>query len=428
VSPKIVFFALLCAVSCLASAQSINLSFADDGDRQIWIAPSLPTQAPGDSDGIRTGKSEANLPIHSEKDSETVFVWDRKSGNLASKSVRDAKSAIWVVKPEDFKSIAQVSVHIEHDEHPVAAANVDLEDGSRKQSQLLDSSCLGTVTFFGVKPGSITITVRYKVAGKDAPPVKQILEAGLERTVPIPSEEIALVEKVETVGKPANVGMPTDAVPPQTTESTSAGTAKPDSSKTAPSKEGGSFFGSLIVYLLALGAMAAAIYYAVLYVKKNPDSVGSKLEQLGVQIPKPGDDPLTNPSQIPPAAKPTPAPVQKIILDDAAPGPITPLASAPATPGAIVDPRLVSQSGDSMPIPEGDFMVGREIGLGLSLVGETTVSRKHANITRNGSQVVVKDFGSTNGTFVNGVQVHGERQLQSGDTVQFGSVRFRFEG
>jgi pSer/pThr/pTyr-binding forkhead associated (FHA) protein len=104
------------------------------------------------------------------------------------------------------------------------------------------------------------------------------------------------------------------------------------------------------------------------------------------------------------------------------------LASAPATPGAIVDPRLVSQSGDSMPIPEGDFMVGREIGLGLSLVGETTVSRKHANITRNGSQVVVKDFGSTNGTFVNGVQVHGERQLQSGDTVQFGSVRFRFEG
>ena len=193
------------------------MSFADDGDRQIWIAPSLPTQAPGDSDGIRTWKSEANLPIHSEKDSETVFVWDRKSGNLASKSVRDAKSAIWVVKPEDFKSIAQVSVHIEHDEHPVAAANVDLEDGSRKQSQLLDSSCLGTVTFFGVKPGSITITVRYKVAGKDAPPVKQILEAGLERTVPIPSEEIALVEKVETVGKPANVGMPTDAVPPQTT-------------------------------------------------------------------------------------------------------------------------------------------------------------------------------------------------------------------
>ena len=72
--------------------------------------------------------------------------------------------------------------------------------------------------------------------------------------------------------------------------------------------------------------------------------------------------------------------------------------------------------------------MGRDIGMGLSLVGESTVSRKHAQLTRTGSLVVVKDFGSTNGTFVNGVQVNGERQLQVGDSVQFGSVRFRFEG
>jgi len=66
--------------------------------------------------------------------------------------------------------------------------------------------------------------------------------------------------------------------------------------------------------------------------------------------------------------------------------------------------------------------------LGLSLVGESTVSRRHAQLSRSGGTVIVKDFGSTNGTFVNGVQLQGEKQLQVGDTVQFGSVRFRFEG
>jgi len=81
-----------------------------------------------------------------------------------------------------------------------------------------------------------------------------------------------------------------------------------------------------------------------------------------------------------------------------------------------------------MPVPEGELVVGRELGLGLSLVGESTVSRKHAVITRNGSQVLVKDCGSTNGTYVNGVQLQGEKQLQIGDNVQFGSVRFRYEG
>jgi len=72
--------------------------------------------------------------------------------------------------------------------------------------------------------------------------------------------------------------------------------------------------------------------------------------------------------------------------------------------------------------------VGREVGMGLSLVGESTVSRRHAQITRTGSTVVVQDFGSTNGTFVNGIQIQDEKQLQIGDSVQFGSVRFRFEG
>ncbi|MDR3689636.1 MAG: FHA domain-containing protein [Fimbriimonas sp.] len=430
-SPKVVFFALFCAASCLVSAQSVNLSFPEDGDRQIWAAGTAPTQPPDDSTGVRTEKSEANLPVSGAKDSDTVYVWDRKSGNLASKSVKDAKSGIWTLKAEDFKEIAQVSVHLDHDGKPVAAATVDLDDGKHKYSQLVDPSTFGTVNFFEVKPGSLTVTVHYKVKGKDATPLKQIVDMSLERPVALPAVTISLPDEVETVGAHNAKGPPAGVVPPDTQNASSAGptaSSAPEGEKKSSSSGGGagSIFGSLIVYLIALGAMIGGIYYAMMYVKRNPDSVGSKLEQLGVQIPKPGDDPLTNPSQIPAPVKSTPAPVQKIILDDAAPAP---LAAAPApSVGFVSNPRLVSQTGDSMPIPEGEFSVGRELGLGLSLVGETTVSRKHANLVRAGGQVTVIDLGSTNGTFVNGVQLQGEKQLQSGDTVQFGSVRFRFEG
>jgi pSer/pThr/pTyr-binding forkhead associated (FHA) protein len=92
------------------------------------------------------------------------------------------------------------------------------------------------------------------------------------------------------------------------------------------------------------------------------------------------------------------------------------------------EPRLVSASGDALSLDEGVLTVGREIGLGLSLINETTVSRNHAEIVRMGTSVKVRDLGSTNGTFVNGVQVTGEVELKPGDQVQFGAVRFRFEG
>ena len=415
-SPKVVFSALLVVAAGLASAQNLSFDFPDNGDRQIWVTTTVPTDAPSDTEGVRTQKSEATVPLTEQSPSAVVYVWDRKTGNLASKTLKDASAGTWTVKPGDFQSIAQVSVHVEHDGKPAAAATVDLDDGKHKTTQLLTPSNNGAVTFFGVKPGTLKITVHYKVAGKEGKPVTQLLDAALTRTDPIPSATIALADAVDTVGGgSAGTASPASASPDSSTSSSVP------SGKTK-SSSGASILGSILVYVIALGAMGGAIYYGLQYMKKNPDSVGSKLEQLGVQIPKPGDDPLTNPAPVPmPKA---PAPVQKIILDDAAPDLTAPV----ATSSLISDPRLVSQTGDSMSLPEGDLIVGREVGLGLSLVGESTVSRKHAQLTRSGNTVIVKDFGSTNGTFVNGVQVQGETSLQPGDAVQFGSVRFRFEG
>jgi thermitase len=92
------------------------------------------------------------------------------------------------------------------------------------------------------------------------------------------------------------------------------------------------------------------------------------------------------------------------------------------------EPSLISDAGIPIPLVEGEAVVGREVGLGLSLAGESTVSRRHATIVRTGPTVVVQDAGSTNGTFVNGQPVNGSVTLSPGDNLQFGSVRFRYEG
>ncbi len=414
-SPKLAFSILLAAIAVSASAQNVALTFPDSGDRQVWVSAAVPTQPPSDSDGIHALKNEASLPSGGAAATSLICVWDKKTGNLAVKSVKDAGTA-WAVQPSDFQRIAEVAVKVEHSGKPVAAASIELNDGKHQTSQLLAPSNAGQVLFFGIAPGSLKVTVHYKVGGKDGKPVTQLLDAAITRTEPIPSLTISIADAVDTVGAAAPGG--SDTAPAPSTQATSAGS----SSSAAGSGGGGNILGQILVYLLVMGAVGGGIYYALQYVKKNPDTVGSKLEALGVQIPKPGDDPLADPGPVPqPKA---PAPVQKIILDDAAPDLIAPVAASTV----ISDPRLVSQNGDSLSLPQGDLIVGREIGLGLSLVGESTVSRKHAQITRSGASVVVTDFGSTNGTYVNGVKVAGDMALTPGDAVQFGSVRFRFEG
>ena len=58
---------------------------------------------------------------------------------------------------------------------------------------------------------------------------------------------------------------------------------------------------------------------------------------------------------------------------------------------------------------------------------DVEISRQHAAITFDGSGFVVRDIGSTNGTFVNEERVGGERRLHDGDIVRVGRTSMRFE-
>lgn len=60
-------------------------------------------------------------------------------------------------------------------------------------------------------------------------------------------------------------------------------------------------------------------------------------------------------------------------------------------------------------------------------IAEPSVSSHHAEIILKGSDVVVKDLNSTNGTFINGEKVT-EAVLKPGQVLKFGQVELRLEG
>lgn len=90
------------------------------------------------------------------------------------------------------------------------------------------------------------------------------------------------------------------------------------------------------------------------------------------------------------------------------------------------EPFLVSisgrETGKAIPLKGKDFKVGREVGCDLML-DNPHISRFHAEIFWKGSQLFIKDLGSTNGVFVNGRKI-AEEPLHNGDKVLFGTQMY----
>ena len=86
---------------------------------------------------------------------------------------------------------------------------------------------------------------------------------------------------------------------------------------------------------------------------------------------------------------------------------------------------IVLPDGHRVPIGEEPVVIGRLPECEIPLA-DANVSRRHAELRRDGTSVVVEDLGSTNGTRVNGVPVRTQR-LASGDLITVGITTFRFE-
>ena len=60
-------------------------------------------------------------------------------------------------------------------------------------------------------------------------------------------------------------------------------------------------------------------------------------------------------------------------------------------------------------------------------IPESSVSSHHCEILLQGSEVIVKDLNSTNGTFINGQKVTTQSPIKSGQILRLGQVEIRFE-
>jgi pSer/pThr/pTyr-binding forkhead associated (FHA) protein len=80
------------------------------------------------------------------------------------------------------------------------------------------------------------------------------------------------------------------------------------------------------------------------------------------------------------------------------------------------------RAGDVLSLPEGTIRIGRKPGNDLVLADEKT-SGVHAEIVFDGGRYVLRDLGSTNGTFLNGDRLEAQKyvELLHQDALRFGS-------
>ena len=84
------------------------------------------------------------------------------------------------------------------------------------------------------------------------------------------------------------------------------------------------------------------------------------------------------------------------------------------------------ESGQALPVPPGEFTVGRLEDCDLQ-IDHPSVSRRHAKLINSDVGMFVEDLGSANGTAMGGAFVTGRAQLKFGDVVHFGVVAMRID-
>lgn len=190
--------------------------------------------------------------------------------------------------------------------------------------------------------------------------------------------------------------------------------------------------------LLGLAILGAGGYFGLRYARQRGMTVADSLKKLGVEMPQDGMAAGASVSHLrpsPPAPSLPPLPsLAELPLPQATSAPTLPVG---AEPGGHGNPRLVGVSGDlagrSFALAAnggGPFTIGREEDNALPLTGDSLVSRRHARFESSPAGFSVIDEGSSNGTFVNGqrLPVGQARPLVSGDEVQIGAARLRYEG
>ena len=107
--------------------------------------------------------------------------------------------------------------------------------------------------------------------------------------------------------------------------------------------------------------------------------------------------------------------------------PIDPQVNSSAQPGILVaysvDARERSNGRHSLKLPA---VVGRSVPESQIQICDYTLSQKHFQIRFEYGRFFIDDVNSTNGTFVNGIEVNGTGPLENGDMIRAGESLFVF--
>ncbi len=81
---------------------------------------------------------------------------------------------------------------------------------------------------------------------------------------------------------------------------------------------------------------------------------------------------------------------------------------------------------NSLKLMDGVNSIGRHDDCQIR-IRSSQVSRRHCELFEEGDQLILRDLGSSNGTFVNGKRVLGRQALKPGDILTIGSVTLRLD-
>ena len=101
--------------------------------------------------------------------------------------------------------------------------------------------------------------------------------------------------------------------------------------------------------------------------------------------------------------------------------------STPLVARLVVEESPTLDRGVDFELDSRALVVGRSEQNDIALTGDEFASARHARIEPRRDGVWVHDLGSTNGTYVNGVQIDRPRRLTPGDVVRVGETDLRFE-
>lgn len=360
-----------------------------------------------------------------------IAIDDVKTGNTAIRDLTGPRAPVGdriELKRLDFDRVHRVVVRVTSGGKPVRTGTVEIKPISGALAPIvLDPGMRGEAAFSDVAAGKARLLIGLGSAGNET----RDIEIVTDRQTPEQFVDAAVSAPVPTLDMTASA--PGGAASAPAAQPAPGGTPVPAIPDT------GSPLNTLLSTLIGVALVGSVIYALLRWARSG--GMAATLKKAGIEVegPRPDADESPTPAWSP-KAPPAPVVADPSLCQfcgerrDAGGGCACGVAAGPpVAAGASVPqrPRIVGSvgvyAGRVFPLDPGGATVGRDPSCAVALPDDTTVSRRHATLSCSAGAWRVADDSSANGVFVNGVRISGSRDLHTGDDLQIGNTRFRFE-